>query len=90
MLDREVHKYYHLSGLLPIPTGREYQSVVRGEGNITKPSFYQDFFAVVSHNLMQSSASSVASSPASEEPPAKPAPLRVSPGGSSGKAGSSH
>lgn len=90
VLNREVHKYYHLLGLLPIPTGREYQSVVRGEGNITKPSFYQDFFAVVSRNLTQSGAGPVASSPAGANPTAKPAPLRAGPGPSSGKAGSSH
>lgn len=51
VLNREVHKYYHLLGLLPIPTGREYQSVVRAEGNITGKVFYRDFFAVVSKNL---------------------------------------
>lgn len=32
VLNREIHKYYHLLGLLPIPTGREHQSVVRAEG----------------------------------------------------------
>ena len=51
VLNREIHKYYHLLGLVPIPTGREYQSVVRGEGNITGTHFYKDFFAAVSRNL---------------------------------------
>jgi hypothetical protein len=51
VLNREIHKYYHLLGLLPIPTGREYQSVVRAEGNITGAAFYRDLFAAVSRNL---------------------------------------
>ncbi len=51
VLNREVHKYYHFLGLLPIPTGREYQSVVRSEGNITGASFYRDLFGAVSRNL---------------------------------------
>ena len=52
VLNREIHKYYHLLGLLPIPTGREYQSVLRAEGNITGAGFYQDLFAAVSRNLV--------------------------------------
>lgn len=60
VLNREVHKYYHLLGLVPIPTGREYQSVVRAEGDITGGSFYQDLFAAVSRNLEGTQAQVVA------------------------------
>lgn len=51
VLHKDTHKYYHLLGLVPIPTGKEYQTVVRAEGNITGGSFYQDFFAAVSRNM---------------------------------------
>ena len=51
VLHRDVHKYFHLLGLVPIPTGKEYQTVVRAEGDITAKAFYQDFFAAVARNL---------------------------------------
>jgi hypothetical protein len=51
VLHKDSHKYYHLLGLVPIPTGKEYQTVVRAEGNITGASFYKDFFAAVSRNM---------------------------------------
>jgi hypothetical protein len=53
VLHKDSHKYYHLLGLVPIPTGKEYQTVVRAEGNITGASFYKDFFAAVSRNMAQ-------------------------------------
>jgi hypothetical protein len=51
ILHKESHKYYHLLGLVPIPTGKEYQTVTRAEGNITGAGFYQDFFAAVGRNM---------------------------------------
>jgi hypothetical protein len=51
VLHKDSQKYYHLLGLVPIPTGKEYQTVVRAEGNITGASFYRDFFAAVSRNM---------------------------------------
>jgi hypothetical protein len=53
VLHKDSHKYYHLLGLVPIPTGKEYQTVVRAEGNITSASFYKDLFAAVSRNMAQ-------------------------------------
>ncbi len=52
VLHKESHKYYHLLGLVPIPTGKEYQTVTRAEGNITGAAFYQDFFAAVARNMV--------------------------------------
>src|SRR5437879_1473682 len=51
VLHKDSNKYYHLLGLVPIPTGKEYQTIVRAEGNITGASFYKDFFAAVSRNV---------------------------------------
>jgi hypothetical protein len=58
VLHKDSNKYYHLLGLVPIPTGKEYQTVIRAEGNITGSSFYQDFFAAVSRNVAKVPVSS--------------------------------
>ena len=70
VLNREIHKYYHFLGLVPIPTGREYQSVVRAEGDITGAAFYQDFFAAVSRNLVAFEKAGTAAAAGSSKPAA--------------------
>jgi hypothetical protein len=81
MLNREIHKYYHLLGIVPIPTGREYQSVVRAEGDITGASFYQDLFAAVSRNI-----AAYRTPGADAALPAAPAPLQAAPARDAGSA----
>jgi hypothetical protein len=45
VLHRSTTTWWHLLGILPIvPTGKEYQTLVVKEGNITDPGFYTDFF----------------------------------------------
>lgn len=44
-------KYFHLLGLVPISTGREYQTVVTKEGNIATDGFSEDFIAAVAKTL---------------------------------------
>ena len=57
ILHRATYTWWHLLWILPIiPTGKEYQTVVVKEGNITDPGFYTDFFnslkvAVTKHDL---------------------------------------
>lgn len=51
VLHKDSEKYFHLLGLVPIPTGREHQTVVTKEGNIDKAGFYNDFFTTVHKNL---------------------------------------
>lgn len=51
VLHRDSEKYYHLLGLVPIPTGKEYQTVVRSEGDITGAGFYQDLFEAITRNM---------------------------------------
>jgi hypothetical protein len=56
VLHKESEKYFHLLGLVPIPTGRDYQTIVRKEGNITDTSFYKDLFATIESNLPKAPA----------------------------------
>jgi hypothetical protein len=51
VLHKDSEKYYHLLGLVPIPTGKDYQTIVRKEGNITDAAFYNDLFAAILKNL---------------------------------------
>ena len=51
VLHKDSNKYYHLLGLVPIPTGKDYQTVVRKEGTIGNPQLYKDFFDAVEKNL---------------------------------------
>ena len=45
ILHRATYTWWHLLWILPIiPTGKEYQTIVVKEGNITDPGFYTDFF----------------------------------------------
>ena len=51
ILHKDSEKYFHFLGLVPIPTGRNYQTVVTKEGNVDTLGFYKDFFAAVNRNL---------------------------------------
>jgi len=42
--------------IIPIPTGRKYETVVTGEGSILDGTFYGDFFAAVERGLQDASA----------------------------------
>jgi len=45
ILHRTTYTWWHLFWILPIfPIGKDYQTIVVKEGNITDPSFYTDFF----------------------------------------------
>jgi hypothetical protein len=78
ILHKDSEKYYHLLGVLPIPTGKVYQTIVRKEGNITDAGYYNDFFAAVTKNLPKSPPMS-ASVPPAAEPPAAVQAVGVSP-----------
>jgi len=56
VLHKDSEKYFHLLGLVPIPTGKDYQTIVRKEGNITDAVFYKDLFAAITNNLPKPSA----------------------------------
>jgi hypothetical protein len=51
VLHKDSEKYFHLLGLVPIPTGRVHQTVVTKEGNIDTAAFYSDFFESIHRNL---------------------------------------
>jgi hypothetical protein len=51
VLHKDSEKYFHLLGLAPIPTGKDYQTIVRKEGSITDAGFYKDLFAAIINNL---------------------------------------
>jgi hypothetical protein len=51
ILHKDSEKYFHLLGLVPIPTGKEYQTIVTKEGNVIDKSFYNDFFAAIGRNI---------------------------------------
>jgi hypothetical protein len=51
ILHKDSEKYFHLLGLVPIPTGKVYQTIVTKEGNVIDKSFYVDFFADVGRNI---------------------------------------
>jgi hypothetical protein len=51
ILHKDSEKYFHLLGLVPIPTGKNYQTVVTKEGNVIDKSFYSDFFSAVGKNI---------------------------------------
>jgi hypothetical protein len=71
VLHKDSEKYFHLLGLVPIPTGRVHQTVVTKEGNIDKAAFYNDFFGTVDKNLR--SAAIAAAAPAVANVSALPA-----------------
>jgi hypothetical protein len=56
VLHKDSEKYFHLLGLVPIPTGKDYQTIVRKEGNISDASFYKDLFAAIERNLPKAPA----------------------------------
>ncbi|MBV8496250.1 MAG: DUF2242 domain-containing protein [Gammaproteobacteria bacterium] len=56
VLHKDSNTYYKLLGLVPIPTGKDYQTVVRREGTIGTRQFYDDFFEAVNKNLSQLAA----------------------------------
>jgi hypothetical protein len=58
VLHKESRTYYHLLGLVPIPTGKDYQTVVRREGNISTKQLYDDFFDAVEKNLQTTAVTS--------------------------------
>jgi hypothetical protein len=64
VLHKDSEKYFHLLGLVPIPSGREHQTVVTKEGNIDKAGFYNDFFATVHKNLTLAALAAAAPSEA--------------------------
>ena len=64
VLHKDSEKYFHLLGLVPIPTGREHQTVVTKEGNIDKAAFYNDFFELVHKNLLSAAIAAAAAPPA--------------------------
>lgn len=51
VLHKASEKYYHLLGLVPVPVGRQYQTLVRKEGNIVDPAFYTDLFSVIDASM---------------------------------------
>ena len=51
VLHKDSEKYFHLLGIVPIPSGRVHQTVVTKEGNNDKAAFYNDFFESVQKNL---------------------------------------
>jgi hypothetical protein len=58
VLHKESNTYYHFLGLVPIPTGKDYQTVVRREGNISTKQLYDDFFDAVQKNLQTAAVTS--------------------------------
>jgi hypothetical protein len=64
VLHKDSEKYFHLLGLVPIPVGKNYQTIVRKEGNITDASFYRDLFAAVESNLPKAPAVATFAAPA--------------------------
>jgi hypothetical protein len=68
VLHKDSEKYFHLLGLVPIPTGRDHQTVVTKEGNIDKAGFYNDFFATVHKNLNAAALANAAPSEAIATP----------------------
>jgi hypothetical protein len=63
VLHKDSEKYFHLLGLVPIPSGRVHQTVVTKEGNIDTAAFYNDFFESIHKNL-QTAAIAAAAVPA--------------------------
>jgi hypothetical protein len=63
VLHKDSNKYYKFLGLVPIPTGKDYQTVVRREGTIGSKQFYDDFFDAVDQNLKQMAAAAAAPFP---------------------------
>ena len=51
VLHKASNTYYKFLGLVPIPTGKDYQTVVRKEGTISTRQLYDDFFAALEKNL---------------------------------------
>ena len=64
VLHKDSEKYFHLLGLVPIPTGKDYQTIVRKEGNITDAGFYKDLFAAIANNLPRPPAVATFAAPA--------------------------
>jgi hypothetical protein len=64
VLHKDSEKYFHLLGLVPIPTGKNYQTIVRKEGNITDASFYKDLFVAITNNLPKPAAVAAFAAPA--------------------------
>jgi hypothetical protein len=74
VLYRETHHWTGIIGPLAIPTRKEYQSFVTGEGSITDRSFYTDFFSALEGGLLASGAGAVLTSVADKPAAAAPAP----------------
>ena len=66
VLYRKKHNWTMLPLLpiIPIPTGRKYETVVTGEGSILRGNFYAEFFAAVDQNLAASSEAPESAHPA--------------------------
>jgi hypothetical protein len=47
----DIEPMLPLLPIIPIPTGRKYETVVTGEGSILGGNFYAEFFAAVDRNL---------------------------------------
>jgi hypothetical protein len=84
VLHKESEKYFHLLGLVPIPTGKNYQTVVRKEGNITDANFYRDLFAAIESNLPKTPAVVTFAAPAAPASIVTAAPAAASSASSDG------
>jgi hypothetical protein len=78
VLHKDSEKYFHLLGLVPIPTGKDYQTIVRKEGNITDTRFYNEFFAAVTKNLPKSLGVTTTALSVADVAPSVPASSRPS------------
>jgi hypothetical protein len=68
ILHRTWHEWWHLLWLIPLfPISTEYQTVVTAEGNITEPSFYNDFFAAVRKTLEKRPAAAAVVGPGEQK-----------------------
>jgi hypothetical protein len=77
ILHKDSEKYFHLLGLVPIPTGKVYQTIVTKEGNVIDKSFYGDFFADVGRNIALYAAAEAKAAEAAKVAEAKAAEAKL-------------
>jgi hypothetical protein len=65
--------------IIPIPTGKKYETVVTGEGSILDGGFYGDFFAAVERGLEDASAVNTTRLAAGTASPAQALPVAAEP-----------
>jgi PIN domain nuclease of toxin-antitoxin system len=82
VLYRKGHSWTMLPLLpiIPIPTGRKYETVVTGEGSILRGNFYAEFFAAVDQNLAASSEAPESAHPAQSHSTPQPLHALSAPG----------